>query len=648
MTQRIFLWAVVLAALFIYFYFYPEVIAAFLKGPILPPPLRSSNRIHTPFEMQPIRDEIFSAFSRKQRQQLKKMRKQFKELQENGKLVPCQLDGGCSQKSSNPTFFAWLRGLTSHERILIYNPLPFHRYICGKVIWGNGGTLELGGSAAENCLSEGISYVHVASPPPTSGEGMAPIELFWNTISSGYDDAVAPEDYETEKFECPIPCQKAGEYSLLSTISVKDTPWTIFSTMEGEQYFSVAKVNSKAYQHDRFYAVTSFRSEIPVPYFSWAEYELQNPHVDFDKAIKGASFLANNCVSMSKRELLVAALMASPLRIDSLSGCQNNAQPPEGVDMSNKTAVLEKYLFHLAFENQRSDDYVTEKLWGTLESGTLPIYFGAKNIKEHVPPNSVVFVDDFATPQALADYLVKLSEDKALYESYHAWRYKPLDESFRRKYAFTHTHSTCRMCKWAYAKKHGFAWNHTTQEVEQPRIERKTCRNKMGLIGHPFKEFWLESTGKAASVESVDGSKSCTIDASNRVLLVDGGKVQRRAYNQDGITDIRISVTDGNYILQLETPIQSSTLDDVGSLGKEWRLQDKHTRMTILTDNAVEMSLPQESHVRIPVSSALRIRVIVEDVDTFHKGARKRANYFGELLKQDFFNPLQGYQIVNR
>jgi hypothetical protein len=41
-----------------------------------------------------------------------------------------------------------------------------------------------------------------------------------------------------------------------------------------------ARIMAGAYRKSRFYATTSFHSEIPVPYFSWAEYQLQHaPHV---------------------------------------------------------------------------------------------------------------------------------------------------------------------------------------------------------------------------------------------------------------------------------------------------------------------------------------------------------------------------------
>eukprot|EP00934_Nitzschia_sp_Nitz4_P000456 Nitzschia sp. Nitz4//scaffold45_size130396//119722//120969//NITZ4_003473-RA/size130396-processed-gene-0.233-mRNA-1//-1//CDS//3329552470//456//frame0 len=411
--------------------------------------------------------------------------------------------------------------------------------------------------------------------------------------------------------------------------------------MEGHQYHSVAEVQPDAYKRDHYYAVTSFRSEVPAPYFSWAEYNIQNAAVDFDKVIKGASFLAKNCNSKNDREGLVSRLAATEFRVDSLSSCLRNAEPPPGVDMKNKMQVLQQYLFHLAFENQCSDDYITEKLWGVLQSGTLPVYYGAPNVKEHVPPNSVVFVDDFSTTEELADYLVKLSNDKKLYESYHAWRSKPLDENFKRKYAFTAVHSTCRMCKWAYAKRHGLAWNHPAQEVEQPRVSHQTCLNKLGLIKHPFQESWSDATtGKDVSVQGAGGD-TCRLDDANRVLLIDNGSVQRDIYDQDGITDLWISgKTERKLHLKMDTPILDGMLRDLDS-GKEWWFQDNVSRLTILLDNDVEILNPGGSIIQVAVSGPLRIRLIVEDVDTFHAGAQELRSYFGGIMKQDFVTPIE-------
>ena len=648
-----------------------------------------------PEDPRPTRSKIFKALTRKQHKQIKHQKQNLDQLLEENRLIPCRLDDGeCGDylktQTSSSSIWQYFRGRSSssgggssaasnENAVLVYNPLPEPRYLCGTKILG-GGVIEITKrlasefSKCQGGLLSSPGYVFSPYPPPLSpdkGE-MDPIELYWNPMiaeeeyeeSWYYDSAEEKAALMTEKFKpCGVPCRTNGEFAILSTINIRNTKWEITMTMEGQEYYADAHYRKKNYQQDKYYALTSFKSEIPVPYFSWAEYKINNPPINFQKAIKGASFLANNCDSMSHREDWVKGLIEdTDLRVDSLSSCFHNAEIPPGLrNLDNKTHVLEQYLFHLAFENQRSDDYITEKMWGTLAAGTLPVYLGAPNIKSHVPPNSVIFADDYNSPKELADYLMLLTKDKALYESYHTWRSQPINPTFLEKYAFTDTHSTCRMCKWAYAKKHGLEWDHPKQEIEQPFIVHQTCRNKHGLIGHPFKEYWLEADGgKSTPVKSAGDIKTCILDDKNRAIVVgeDGRRFQRKVYDQDGVTDLVIdeipsTITDyeeqgragRTFVLRLEAPILSNELKEKSS--QEWWLQDNQSRMTLLVSEGVAVSNPDDEQgtIQFLVTQSMRIRVIMENVDTFHKHAASRENYFGELMKEDFLNPLLAYKV---
>jgi len=181
-----------------------------------------------------------------------------------------------------------------------------------------------------------------------------------------------------------------------------------------------------------------------MPYFSWAEYNIQAKHVRLEHLIPKASFVARNCNSKSQREKLVKFLADQNL-VASLSSCLHNT---EAAQTRDKAQMIRPYALHLAFENSIVDDYITEKLWGTLAAGVLPVYFGAPNVRDHVPNNSVIVVADYGSDwDALARHIKAVISDAALYESYHAWRYKPLPRWFKEKYAFTHTHSSCRLCQ---------------------------------------------------------------------------------------------------------------------------------------------------------------------------------------------------------
>ena len=198
--------------------------------------------------------------------------------------------------------------------------------------------------------------------------------------------------------------------------------------------------SSVLFDFQEFYGTTSFKSEIPRAYLDARELVTfgipadEFPPVNYTSAIKGASFMATNCRSINHREKVVTKLLEASFRVDSLSSCLHNAEPPKEVRMKSKlkskSEIMKRYLFHLAFENQNTDDYITEKLWLTLQSGTIPVYLGAPNIGEHFfPNNSFINVNDFSTTQELARYLIEVANNETLYNSYHVWREEPLPKA---------------------------------------------------------------------------------------------------------------------------------------------------------------------------------------------------------------------------
>ncbi len=59
--------------------------------------------------------------------------------------------------------------------------------------------------------------------------------------------------------------------------------------------------------------------------------------------------------------------------------------------VESKGEVLARCRFNIAVENTFWDGYVSEKLFDALQFGCIPIYFGAPNVNEYVPPN--LFID---------------------------------------------------------------------------------------------------------------------------------------------------------------------------------------------------------------------------------------------------------------
>ena len=467
---------------------------------------------------------------------------------------------------------------------------------------------------------------------------------------------------------CDVPCYKNSHDGILTEPKIEGTPFTFTYSMEGEAYYEELHVDPMAYRDNRYYATTSFKSDVPLPYYSWAEYNISQPAVEYDKAIQGASFLAGNCGSTSHREEVVKEL-TKILRVDSLGRCLRNASPPNGLGLGNKIKIQQQYLFHLAFENSIIPDYITEKLWGTFQSGTLPVYMGAPNVKEHAPPNSIISWHDFGSTKELGEYLVKVAANKTLYESYHTWRTKPLSEQFVQKFNFTHTHSICRICRWSHAKTNGFGWDHTTQTVQLTRLQRRVCTDNNNLIEYPFREQGAnESPSSSLSREEKD---QCA--HSNEILVGEtgvfqGDKWERSVQVHDGVIDLSFKAgmntgssrtTVSMYELTFTLFPELRQVDLIRDHYQQTRhqflvLQDdlRGIRFLIITRQEAEVSFQAKGKDISPrlwfelSGDELHVRIVMNDADTFHTDADRTFTYYEEKMKDEFLHPLQTYVEV--
>jgi hypothetical protein len=382
---------------------------------------------------------------------------------------------------------------------------------------------------------------------------------------------------------------------------------------------------------------------------------VQSTAVNYSTAIKGASFLAKNCNSKNNRERVVEQLINTSFRVDSLSICLNNAEPPEGVIMAStpKSEVMQKYLFHLAFENQNTNDYITEKLWLTLDSGTVPVYFGAPNIKEHgLPINSMIHVNDYASIEELAEHLTKVENNETLYNSYHTWRKQPLPKDFLEKYLPIHPDkitNDCRLCRWAHARKYGLGWEHQTQTLKPTVLSREVCVDEAtNLLRSPVLESWwaLESGSlspvKVVSSDFIESAGACPLSKERRVKVK--RDLLRSVWSSDGATDLLLEGTPSeSLMLRLELPMKQHEAVLHFSLDTAW-IQDDKSRITLVIvdgggNGAAQLvARVQSGSLDIEVKPdllPLRIRVIVEDLDLHHEGADKLPTYYGQVMAED-------------
>eukprot|EP00250_Pteridium_aquilinum_P033712 c6130_g1_i1 orf=416-1687(+) len=180
---------------------------------------------------------------------------------------------------------------------------------------------------------------------------------------------------------------------------------------------------------------------------------------------------SSNCVVA--RSLLAKRLLAH-LPHHSFGKCLNNMGsdgailrmfPNCGRSAGNRAywayhlhCAMSHYKFVLAIENTMTESYVTEKLFYALDAGAVPIYFGAENVEDFVPPHSIIDGSKFASIESLASYVKKVAADPILYAGYHAWRRCGVMGPYHQTRAVSLDSLPCRLCA-AVSKYGGKAYN---------------------------------------------------------------------------------------------------------------------------------------------------------------------------------------------
>lgn len=114
---------------------------------------------------------------------------------------------------------------------------------------------------------------------------------------------------------------------------------------------------------------------------------------------------------------------------------------------------MSHYKFVLAIENTASESYVTEKLYYALDAGAVPIYFGAPNVWDFVPPNSIIDGSKFSSMKELASYVKAVADDPVEYAEFHAWRRCGVLGNYGRARATSLDTLPCRLCELVRRKE---------------------------------------------------------------------------------------------------------------------------------------------------------------------------------------------------
>ncbi|KAL0796935.1 hypothetical protein Bca101_068312 [Brassica carinata] len=249
----------------------------------------------------------------------------------------------------------------------------------------------------------------------------------------------------------------------------------IIRSMESAQYYPendlaqargwVSTILTRGYD---IVMTTSLSSDVPVGYFSWAEYDIMAPvHHKTEKAI-AAAFISN-CGARNFRLQALEALMRTNIKIDSYGGCHRNRD-----GKVDKVEALKRYKFSLAFENTNEEDYVTEKFFQSLVAGSVPVVVGAPNIEEFAPASdSFLHIKSLEDVEPVAKRMKYLADNPAAYNQTLRWKYEGPSDSFKALVDMAAVHSSCRLCIF-------LATRIQEQEEKSASFKKRPCKCTRG------------------------------------------------------------------------------------------------------------------------------------------------------------------------
>lgn len=214
-----------------------------------------------------------------------------------------------------------------------------------------------------------------------------------------------------------------------------------------------------------------FTNKWHISYPSFSDYNLYEfIHLSKKHFINTSLFLKRkNVVYIQKvsylnRQNIVKEIMNN-IEVDSFGRDLNNKEWPKNISRRNKVDILKKYKFCIAIENSVNiwkngtkyeattinNDYVTEKLIDCLLAGSIPIYFGPKNIYKFLPhPTSIINIRDFESIKHLTDYIKTIMNESKLLYNHLKW-HNNISKDWFYRFNYTYSFNYCKICN--YVKK---------------------------------------------------------------------------------------------------------------------------------------------------------------------------------------------------
>lgn len=131
---------------------------------------------------------------------------------------------------------------------------------------------------------------------------------------------------------------------------------------------------------------------------------------------KIATWVVSHCSTPVRRDEYVRQLQQF-MPVDVYGKCSKIPCPGSCDEM-----VRSDYKFYLSFENSWCPDYHTEKFTRGFMFDAVPVVLSGTDYSHFAPPHSYIDARDFASPEELASYLMKIDKSDHLYAQYFQWK----------------------------------------------------------------------------------------------------------------------------------------------------------------------------------------------------------------------------------
>uniref|UniRef100_A0A1D1XD26 Fucosyltransferase n=1 Tax=Anthurium amnicola TaxID=1678845 RepID=A0A1D1XD26_9ARAE len=301
------------------------------------------------------------------------------------------------------------------------------------------------------------SFYFPSSPQYSSSEGFGPDEeeakcREWlereDAVAYKRDFRVDPvlvsnaeQDWSSCSVDCKFGFSSVREPDAVFGVAHDPVMYSVHRSMESSHYYAENNLDHAQRRGYNVVMTTSLSSDVPVGYFSWAEYDIMAPLQPKMEDGLAAAFISN-CGARNFRLQALDLLEKANIKIDSYGACHRNRDG----------------------------------------KGAVPVVVGAPNIQDFAPsPGSVLHIRELSDVNSVAEKMKYLAANPEAYNQSLRWKFVGPSDSFKALVDMAAVHSSCRLCIHLATKIR-------EKEEMSPEFKKRPCKctNKGVTLYHLF------------------------------------------------------------------------------------------------------------------------------------------------------------------